>query len=210
MPSTKILYRRHYMNGKFIVCEGLDCSGKTTTIKNALKYFDKKQIIYSKALKSNTIFGKLSRIFPSTFSLLLELLYLDKFFIRPNLKKGKIIIQDRWYHSILSHNPENKKDKFLEKIFIPRLTKPDLLIYFSVSFSERIKRLKKTSQIKDHNILLYNPERIKQKESRYIEHYNNFKGQKEIIDTTNISEKKASDKLYNLIKTIHLNLINPL
>ena len=129
MPFEKIFSERAKMS--FIVCEGLDGAGKTTGIKNALEYLP--GFIYSRGLKTDTPAGRISKAHPSTLTLLTELLYLDRTFVRPNLERGYNIVQDRWYFSPLSHNPENKRDRLLEKIFIPCLTKPDLLVYYTVS-----------------------------------------------------------------------------
>ena len=187
--------------GLFIVCEGLDCAGKTTVIKQAMEYLkcDNFPVSYSKGLKSNTLAGKISNIIPSTASLLTELLYLDNTYVKPSLEKGNNIIQDRWYHSVLSHNPENIKDKLLEKILVPHLSKPDILIYFSVSLDERIKRLKQKTKTKDHEILWKNPAIIKQKEERYTSYFNNFKGPKAVLDTTNASVEESGYRLYEII-----------
>lgn len=189
--------------GYFIVCEGLDCAGKTTNIKRAMGYLEKDgySVMYSKALKTNTIAGEFSKLFPSTFSLLTEILYLDKFFVRPNLSKGKMIIQDRWYYSVLAHNQENYKDKILGKIFKQFLLKPDLLVYFSVSLEERVRRLKKNIRNNDHLGLLKNPQIINEREKRYAKYYKDFEGDKVIFDTTNISETESGYKLYELIKS---------
>lgn len=189
--------------GCFIVCEGLDCSGKTTSIKHALEYFKEVPIVYSKGLKTNIIAGRFSRLFPSTLSLLTELLYLDKSFVKPNLNQGKNIIQDRWYYSVFSYNSENPVDNFLEKAIASNLSKPDLLVYFSASPYERIRRLEMKK--KDHEALLKNPKLIDQRENRGISYYNNFQGKKAILDTTNTTEEESGYKLYKIINSFLKN-----
>lgn len=183
--------------GLFIVCEGLDCAGKTTAIKEALNYLNNFQ--YSKGLKTQTWIGKFSKLFPSTFSLLLELLYSDKTRIKQQLKEINII-QDRWYYSVLSHNRENLKDKFLERIFVLLLRKPDILVYFSVSLEERLRRLKKAEQTKDHIYLIQNPQKIQEKEERFMRYFDEFNGKKYIVDTTNNSAEETGKKLAELIR----------
>lgn len=191
--------------GFFIVCEGLDCAGKTTVIRQAMEYLKKDNfpVSYSKGLKSNTLAGKISNIFPSTASLLTELLYLDNAYVKPSLEKGNNIIQDRWHYSVLSHNPENKIDKLLEKILVPHLSKPDMLIYFSVSLDERIKRLKQKTKTRDHEILWQNPGLINQKEERFIRYYNDFQGPKAVLDTTNAQVEESGYRLYELIRQLY-------
>lgn len=195
--------------GYFVVCDGLDCAGKTTSILRAMEYFkeDDYPVLYSKGLKSNTVAGKFSSTHPSTFSLLSELLYLDLIRIRPNLRQGKTMIQDRWHYSVLSHNPENLKDQLLEKIFTPYLSKPDLFVYFTVSIDERIRRLKKAVKNKDKNInhayLLKNPTIIEQREEKFSKYYRDFLGDKILLDTTNLSEEESGYKLYESV-SLHL------
>jgi thymidylate kinase len=185
----------------FIVCEGLDRSGKTTSIKHALSYFENEGYhpIYSKGLKTDTPAGRLSKIVPCTLTLLIEQLYLDKTIIMPELKKGAIILQDRWFYSVLSYNPENNTDKLLERIFVPYLSKPDLLVYFDVSLEQRIKRLE-NDRTEDHLALLENPQLIEQRKKLILEYYNSFPGNKAIIDTTTLSEEECGYNLYSLIK----------
>ena len=85
------------MNSKFIVLEGLDGSGKTTIAK---AISNKKEHIYSKGVPSKTFVGKIVRKYPLTILFLLDLFYLTYFHIKPNLKRNKTIIQDRYDLSI--------------------------------------------------------------------------------------------------------------
>ncbi len=181
--------------GLFIACEGLDCAGKTTSINHALSYLGR-QFLYSKGLKTSII----SRYFTSTFSLLLELLPLDWFFVRPRVQAGMGIMQDRWYYSILSHNSPNLKDYLLGKLFVPFLSKPDMLVYFSVAHNERIKRLKRSADKKDHQLLVSHPELITQREKRMLRYYHQFHGKKAVLDTTARSPEQSGYALYRLIK----------
>ena len=183
--------------GYFIVCEGLDAAGKTTTIKHALEEFQNSSMKYNKGLKSATILGKISSLIPSTVTLLMELIYQDLKIIRPALKQGQTIIQDRWYYSVLSYY--SKKEEFLEKLFVPFLSKPDALIYFSVSLDERIKRLRMRD---DHKGILEYPEKIQARERRLLEFYTNFKGPKMIIDTTHRTEAESAHTLCALIQSV--------
>jgi thymidylate kinase len=186
--------------GYFIVCEGLDAAGKTTTLGKILAQNPESDMKYNKGLKSSTIMGKISSRIPSTLTLLAELLYEDNTIIKKSLGHGQTILQDRWYYSVLSYN--NKKEKLLEKLFVPRLTKPDALIYFSVSPEERIRRLKRRDDSASVKELQRYPEILQDRERRMIEYYNSFKGPKAIIDTTNSSEAESARILYSLIQSI--------
>lgn len=177
--------------GLFVVCEGLDGAGKTTTIKGFLdsKGNGLEDYVYSKGLKSKTIIGKLSTKKPSTFLFLLDLAYITQKYVKPTLKKNKIVLQDRYDISIKSFVP--LVDKWYNKLAVslvkPFLLKPDLLIYFDVGLEERIKRLQGSKENKYHAQLLKNPELITLRRREYLKHYYQRNGYKAIIDTDNKS-----------------------
>ena len=189
--------------GLFIVCEGLDGAGKTTTIKEMLKSDskDNNKFVYSKGLGSDSLIGRISRRFPSTFMFMLELIYVVFMSIKPNLRKGNIIIQDRYDISILSYAPKVKRrhNQILTRIMRNLLAKPDALVYFHVSLKERLKRLNKSRHNKYHNILLMNPQLIIEREKEYLNLYNQFAGDKIKINTTNKSAKEAARILRRFI-----------
>lgn len=193
--------------GSFIVCEGLDCAGKTTSITQALKLFEDDLdsdhvLVYSKGLKTNTPFGRISRLYPSTLSLLTELLYLDMIHIRPRLDEGTNIIQDRWYYSVLSHTQESRKGSIIRNLSIQYLSGPDMLVYFTVSSYERLRRLEnRINSTLDDKALIKNPDLISEREARYFRHYNDFEGPRLIIDTTYLQEEESGLILYQSIRS---------
>jgi thymidylate kinase len=186
--------------GYFIVCEGMDAAGKTTSIHNAITEYRRiygDTITYNKGLKSDSFFGKISEKFPSTITLLVEQLYQNNRIIKPELSIDNIVIQDRWYYTVLSHN--KRKEKLLEKIFTPFLSKPDALVYFSVSLEERLKRLNQDSKKAEHMEILNNPKFIKKREERMLKYYSEFDGPKIIIDTTSKTKEQSGHELYEFI-----------
>lgn len=173
------------MKRKFILCEGLDAAGKTTVIKEALKKLDEKYV-YNKGLTSDTIMGKIAPKIPSTLTFLIELVYNTKKVIEPHLERDKIVLQDRYDISVLSHVPKAERcyNKAVGKLFRRFLLKPDMLIYFTVSKDERIRRLKNQEYKKHHYDLIKNPLLIELREKKYLEFYKDFEGIKYKIDTT--------------------------
>ena len=61
------------MPGKFIIVEGLDCSGKTTLINELLKEIHNS--IYCKGIGNHNFIGKIAKFFHSTLSFGFELIY---------------------------------------------------------------------------------------------------------------------------------------
>jgi len=189
------------MKGKLIVCEGLDAAGKTTIIEEALKRLDK-YYIYNKGLISNTIIGKLAPKIPSTFSFMAELAYNTNLIIKPKLRQGYNVLQDRYDLSVLSYIPSAEKsyNKSIAKFFNNFLLKPDILAYFTVSEEERIKRLSAGPYNKYHEILINNPGLIRQREEKYCELYDSFNGKKFKIDTTNRSIDDVVDEFISKVR----------
>jgi len=181
--------------GLFIVCEGLDGAGKTTTIKEFLKkqYGAADNYTYSKGLKSNTFMGRIAARKPSTFSFLLELAYVTQTIVKPNLRKNRTVMQDRYYLSVLSYNPDKIKwnDKLAYFLVKPLIKKPDVVVYFKVDLEERIRRLKMGSENRYHSLLIKNPGLVYEREKSYLQLLDNLDCRKAIIDTSKMSIDSA-------------------
>jgi thymidylate kinase len=192
------------MSGFLIVCEGLDCSGKTTTINEILRKSKSCRFIYSKGIGSDTRIGKISRKFPSTLMFFIELTYFIFIKIRPNLKKGDIILQDRYDISIKSYVPVVNRfyNRLIIKFFNLFIIKPNAIVYFHLPLKNRIKRLKEKGA-KYELILANNPSLIISREKEYIKWYNNFKGPKININTEKNNIEKASEILNNFIDSLY-------
>ncbi len=190
------------MKGLLIVCEGLDCSGKTTAIKEILKG-NNKQFVYSKGIGSNTLIGAISRKFPSTFLFFIELVYFIFAKIKPNLKKGKTILQDRYDISIISYVPLTKRkyNRLLIKIFEKFVIRPNAIVYFHLPLNERIKRLKEKGA-RYELMLAERPSLIMIREKEYLKWYSNFNGPKIKINTKKNNIKKSSRILEKFIKDL--------
>ncbi|HOK35085.1 MAG TPA: dTMP kinase [Candidatus Pacearchaeota archaeon] len=140
-------------SGKFIVFEGLDGSGKTTQVALLAKHFKKeKQKVHLTAEPTNFAIGKLIKSYVSGHSKIsnkcLQLLFtadrayhLEKEII-PLLKKGTIIICDRYFLSTLAYGALDVDFDWLlnlNKNFIL----PDITFLLKVSPEICIKRIKK-------------------------------------------------------------------
>lgn len=190
------------MKGKLIVCEGLDCTGKTTTINEILN--NNERFIYSKGIGSNTLIGKVSRRFPSTFLFFIELIYFVITKIKPNLKKGRIILQDRYDISITSYVPLTNRlyNKLLIKISKRLIIKPNAIVYFYLPLEEHIKRLKQKGA-KYELMLANNPHLILIREKEYLKWYEEFKGFKTKIDTGKNDIRQSTILLNKFINKLY-------
>ncbi len=187
--------------GKLIVCEGLDCSGKTTTIKEVLK--EHPEWVYSKGMGSDTPMGKFSRKFPSTLTFLVELLYVQQSQVLPNLKQGKIVLQDRHELSISSYVPSTQHwhNRKLIGEFHPWIVPPDALVYFTVPLEERVRRLREKGT-KYEMQMAENQELIALREAEYARGYEEFKGLKLRLDTGKYGIRETAERLEEFVSRL--------
>lgn len=179
-------------SGRLLVFEGLDGSGKTTLIKRLLE--KNPEYVYSKAVASDTIFGKFARRHPSVITFMIDIVLLNLFKINPLLNGGKTILQDRYDLSVISFpGAERWYNQIAITLLKPLIKKPDCVAYLTVSDEERIKRLRKDSENPYHKYLIENPGAIQERERRYLELYDKFDGDKEIISTDSPLEKIIED-----------------
>ncbi|MFA5019749.1 MAG: hypothetical protein WC533_01480 [Candidatus Pacearchaeota archaeon] len=189
------------MSGKLIVCEGLDCSGKTTAIEKVIN--SNPEYVYSKGIGSNSRFGRTARRFPSTFMFLSELIYNTYTRILPNLREDKTVLQDRYDVSVTSFVPNTNRRYnqlliHVAKLLIPE---PDAIVYFHLPLEERIKRLKQKGK-KYELMLAENPDRIILREKEYEKWYNQFNGPKTRIDTARNNIEQTVIILEDFIKLV--------
>jgi len=189
------------MKGKLIVCEGLDCSGKTTAIKQIIN--SDPRYVYSKGIGSDSKFGRIARKFPSTLMFLSELVYNIYSHVNPNLKKGRIILQDRYDISMTSFVPNTNRwyNQLLIALTKPLIPKPDVVVYFYLPLKERIKRLKEKGK-KYEIMLAENPNIITLREKVYEEWYKRFNGPKIKINTKENNVQQTARKLKAFINDL--------
>lgn len=186
--------------GKMILFEGLDGAGKTTISKHIIKNMD---MFYCKGVGSNTFLGRAARKFAKTFLFLLELIYITHFSIKPALKKGKFVLQDKYIFFVASHIPdvETILNKLLIKLTNPLLIEPDLIIYFQVSVEQRIKRLTPSvNENRFHKILINNPWLITAREKKYEELLAPYQDKTIFLDTTNKTIEQVIDLTENELR----------
>lgn len=189
------------MRGKLIVCEGLDCSGKTTAIEEVIK--SNPEWVYSKGIGSKSRIGRFARRFPSTLMFLSELVYNIRTNIIPNLNKGNRVLQDRYDVSITSFVPSTERwyNQLLINFSRPLIPKPDAIVYFHLPLEERIDRLRQKGT-KYELMLADNPGIITLREKGYEEWYKGFDGPKIRIDTEENNITETAGILEGFVKSI--------
>lgn len=138
--------------GKFIVFEGIDGSGKGTQIKKLQNYFEQngiKTLITCEHTRDLPI-GKLieetvnggEKIDPLALQLCFTADRRDHYqkIISPAIKRGEYVISDRYYGSTVAYTEESEKQMMLElnEKVVPRA---DLTIFLDIDADTAIKRI---------------------------------------------------------------------
>ena len=139
------------MGGLLITFDGPDGSGKTIQIGLLAKYLKPKK---EAVLTKNPTDGKIGKLLMDFYLKKTSLPFLDTllFFadreeqtetiIKPNLKSGKIVISDRYYHCSLVYQNIQGVD-FTTLLELSRhFPKPDLTIFLDVSVKTSLDRMR--------------------------------------------------------------------
>ncbi len=189
------------MKRKLIVCEGLDCSGKTTAIEEIIN--SNPQYVYCKGIGSDSSFGRIAKRFPSTFMFLSELVYNTYTQTIPNLREDKVVLQDRYDISVASYVPNTNRWYNQLLIHTARLLipKPNAIVYLHLPLEERIKRLRQKGK-KYELSLAENPRMITLREKEYQRWFSEFAGSKIDIDSYKNDLKTTARILGDFVETL--------
>jgi dTMP kinase len=148
------------MKQKFIVFEGIECSGKTTQIKHladrlsGMDKYKERYVVHKEP--TNSPIGKMIRelylsgveeAHPRVLAALFQTDRLDHILqedgLRAQLRKGKIVLQDRYYLSSIAYDASTM---YIQKaIDISRpcisLLRPDLTIFLDIPVEVAVDRL---------------------------------------------------------------------
>lgn len=153
------MLRPNDTNGKLIVVEGVDGSGKSTQIDLLTKWLRTQgRVVYfsewnsSDLVKSTTKLGKQEKMFtPTTFSLLQATDFANRWENRilPMLKAGAIVMADRYAYTAFARDVARGVDPGWVRNLYSFAVKPDLALYFRVNLDVALDRiLSSRAQIK--------------------------------------------------------------
>jgi dTMP kinase len=137
--------------GKLIVVEGIDGSGKSTQIDLLYKWLQSqgKSVYFSEwnssdLVKSTTKLGKNEKMFtPTTFSLLQATDFADRWenFMQPLLKAGVIVLADRFAFTAFARDVARGVDPTWVRNLYSFAVQPDLVFYFQVPLDVAVERI---------------------------------------------------------------------
>ena len=159
------------MNGKLIAVEGIDGAGKTTIARHIYGFLTNHGYRCSLLKEpSDSVYGKIIRNLNVPIDPKIELMLFLKDReidaherILPALRKGLIVIMDRYYYSNIAYqSAKGLNADWIRKLNEKIAPKPDLVILLDLSVSkalERMKNRKKLSIFEEKDFL----ERVRQK-----------------------------------------------
>lgn len=137
--------------GKLIVVEGIDGSGKSTQIDLLYKYLQstRKSVYFtewnsSSLVKSTTKLAKKQKTFtPTTFSLLQATDFADRWenYMLPMLKAGVIVMADRYAFTGFARDVARGVDRDWVRNLYSFAPQPDLVFYFQVPLDVSVDRI---------------------------------------------------------------------
>jgi len=138
-------------NGKLIVVEGIDGSGKSTQINLLYKWLQSmdKDVYFSewnssKMVKSTTRLGKKGHsLTPTTFSLIQATDFADRWenLFLPLLKAGIIVLADRYAFTAFARDVSRGVDPQWVRNLYSYAIQPDVTFYFSIPLDVAVNRI---------------------------------------------------------------------
>lgn len=147
--------------GKFIIFEGIDCSGKTTLVDNIKNYFQD-LIFFTKEPYGTDLKGEIKEIIRKSIlkndnmttmlAFTLERSYHIKNYILPHLNRGISVISDRFFLSTLAYQGISLPKILLKQVYeiIRQEIVIDKIFFCRISPDNALARM---SQRKDNNFL---------------------------------------------------------
>ena len=145
------MLQKNSYQGKLIVVEGIDGSGKSTQIDLLYKWLESQgKAVYfsewnsSKLVKSTTRLAKKEKMFtPTTFSLLQATDFAERWenFILPTLKAGVIVLADRFAFTAFGRDVARGVDPLWVRNLYSFAPQPDIVLYFRVPLDVAVDRI---------------------------------------------------------------------
>jgi dTMP kinase len=146
-----VMLKPNTSEGKLIVVEGIDGSGKSTQINLLYEWLRSqgKSVYFSEwnssaLVKSTTRQGKKKRILtPTTFSLIHATDFADRWEnqITPLLKAGVIVMADRYAFTAFGRDVARGVDRQWVRNLYSFALQPDIVFYFRVPMDEAVNRI---------------------------------------------------------------------
>lgn len=189
--------------GKFVVIEGVDASGKSSSLQKALSMIDTANIQTVKGFNHTTVWEKCIDRHPHSILYYLDLLQKNYALVQPCLKQGKHVIQDRYKQTVDTYEPDAGFliNRLFRIIADPWFLQPDIYIQFLANIETLLSRLSEENKKQSnpyHLMLINNPNHLERRQQRYREIYNGLQCHKYLIDTSEKTVEESAEKLISI------------
>lgn len=202
--KTNLNMLKNPYQGRFVVFEGLDGAGTTTQLDLLAKYLKKKKIKThftrepTEYLIGGLIKSWLSHDWQSTPECLQLLFTADRAYhlakeIIPLLKKGVMVISDRYLFSTLAYGMSEIKDKDWLFEINRKFILPDITFFLDVSPKICLERIKKDRFSLE---LFEKEEKLKKVRENYLEIFKKFK------NIYIINSERSIEEVFSAIKKL--------
>lgn len=190
------------MPGNFVVIEGVNGAGKTSTLQAVLGILGKANLSYSKGFSNGSSWDHLIHQHPHSILYYLDLACKTQKKIKPQLARGKVVLQDRYVQTVDSYLPDSEwlhnqvARKLLDHLFL----RPDLYIHFTASVGEVVSRLSKSASDAYRLDGVRHPEKNEMREEKYRKIYDELTCPKQVIDTTGRETNDCAQELVKILR----------
>jgi len=190
------------MAGKFIVVEGPSASGKSSAIIEALKHLERNKFCYVKGFTKTSRWGELINAHPHSWLYCLDFALKTAMHIKPLLKRGINVLQDRYVQSVDTFPPDcyRMHNRIMRSMLNKYFIQPDLYIHITASLDTLVNRLRQGRRDEYHNKLAKDPEMTIERENNYMRIYALLQCPKYVINTTGRAAEESASELVEIIR----------
>lgn len=181
------------MRGIFMVVEGVDGVGKTTTLRWVQELLVSQSVKLVHGFRHQSVWDKFINVYPNSFLYYVHFILQTWLVIFPALRRGEVVLQDRYVQTVDSYLPDAGylHNRMWRRLFAPLFLKSDLFIYLTASTAKICERLKKGEASDYHAGLIANPQKIINRDQQYKLLLSKILSSVLIIDTTNKSVEES-------------------
>ena len=174
--------------GRFIVVEGVDGAGKTSVLRALAARPEGRDAVFSAGFTRRSRWDRFIHAHPASFFYFVDLLWKTFRTVRPALRQGRTVFQDRYVQTVDTYFPDAgfRHNRCLRWLLGPLLLKPDLFVLCVVDPAENVRRLRAQSPSPDgyHETLVADPERLIARQRAYEQVYAGLACPKACLETT--------------------------
>ena len=183
----------------FVVVEGVDGAGKSALINCALEL--QPGWMSSRGFMRETRLDAMLHSHPHSAVYYLDMAAKTARQIRPALRDGKTVLQDRYVQTVDSYPPDCDRwyNKAVRQALGPLFLAPDVYVHVTACFDEIVRRL---SENPDgyHASLVKQPSLIEERMQRYQSIFDRLRCPKYVIDTTGRAASDAGRELVDVVR----------